>query len=334
MTTTVIVGGFFGDEGKGKIVSYLSLEKKIAASVRGGVGPNAGHTVFHRGEEFKLRMLPSGILNKSSKLMVGPGVLIDPNVLLNEIEKYDLATRVVIDPMCAIIKKEHLLKDRVGYLKDELGTTGTGTGPANSDRILRKVILSKDCEIISSFLGDVPGQLNQLIDDGKDVLVEGTQGTFLSLFFGTYPYVTSKDVCASAICSDVGIGPKKVDEVILVFKSYVTRVGKGPLDNELSIEDTTKLGWQEKGTVTGRLRRAAPFNYDLAKRSVMLNGASNIALTKLDVVFPECAGVREYDKVSKEGKRFIKKIEEYTGVNITLIGTGPDVFDIVDRRQE
>src|SRR3989337_1731036 len=98
-----------------------------------------------------------------------------------------------------------------------------------------------------------------MLDEEKQLLVEGTQGTFLSLYFGGYPYVTSKDVCASATCSDVGLGPRKVDEVMVVFKAYVTRVGGGPLKGELSEEETARRGWRAVGTVTGRSRRAAQF---------------------------------------------------------------------------
>ncbi|MFQ6134814.1 MAG: adenylosuccinate synthetase [Nitrososphaerales archaeon] len=334
MPTIVVVGGFFGDEGKGKIVSYLALKDGVAATVRGGVGPNAGHTVIHGGKQYRLRMLPSGVVNESSRLMIGPGVLVNPDVLLEEVQRHDVGSRVLVDPRCAVIEEEHISRDGRGYLKKGIGTTGTGTGPANSDRVLRVGRLLRDVEVVSGFLGDVPLEVNRLVDEGRPVLVEGTQGTFLSLYFGTYPYVTSKDVCASAICSDVGLGPKKVGEVVVVFKAYVTRVGSGPMEGELSEEETARRGWKEVGTVTGRGRRAAPFDFELAKRAVMLNGASQLAVTKLDVVFPECAGVKEYDRLSVEAKRFVEKVEEATGVSVALIGTGAEVFETVDRREE
>jgi adenylosuccinate synthase len=129
------------------------------------------------------------------------------------------------------------------------------------------------------------------------------------------------------------MGPKRVDEIIVVFKSYVTRVGTGPLDNELNDEETSKRGWAEFGTVTGRPRRAADFDFSLAKRSVMLNSATQIAITKLDVVFPECTGKTSYDDLSNEAKSFIKNIEDQLNVPVTLLGTGPTVDDIVDRRK-
>jgi adenylosuccinate synthase len=163
-------------------------------------------------------------------------------------------------------------------------------------------------------------------------MVEGTQGTFLSLYHGTYPYVTSKDVTASQACADVGIGPTDVDDVMIIFKAYVTRVGEGPLEGQLDREEVLRRGWMEHGTVTGRERRAAPFDFKLAKRAVRLNGATQIALTKLDVLFPNTKGVRNYSSLPKEGRDFVSKIEQETGVRVSLIGTGAREEDLIDRR--
>jgi len=120
---------------------------------------------------------------------------------------------------------------------------------------------------------------------------------------------------------------------MVVFKSYVTRVGTGPLANELDNDETNKRGWAEFGTVTGRPRRAADFDFSLAKRAIMLNSASQIAITKLDVRFPECQGKTSYDELSDEAKSFIKNIEDELKVPVTLLGTGPTVDDIIDRRK-
>jgi adenylosuccinate synthase len=165
-------------------------------------------------------------------------------------------------------------------------------------------------------------------------LIEGTQGTYLSLFHGTYPYCTSKDVCAAAACSDVGVGPTNVDDVIVVFKAYNTRVGAGPLQGELSWEEAERRGWAEIATNTGRKRRAAPFDFDLAKRAVMLNGATQITVTKIDVLFPECKGAKSYDEISREAKAFVENIEKQLKVPVTLLGTGPGTMEVVDRREE
>jgi len=334
MPVTVVVGGFFGDEGKGKIISYLAMKDNPSATVRGGVGPNAGHTVVYKGKSYKLRMLPSAILNKQTKLMIGSGVLINPKVLLDEIKTFNAESRVLVDSQCSIIEDTHIERDRGGYLKERIGTTGSGTGPANSDRVLRIAKIARDIPSLKDYVGDVALEVNRLIDNGASIILEGTQGTFLSLYHGTYPYVTSKDVTASAICSDIGIGPKKVKDVLVVFKSYVTRVGEGFLPEELSEEETIKRGWREVATVTGRVRRSAPFNFELAKRAVMLNSANQIALTKLDVIFPDARGVTSFEALPKDAKNFIGDIENSLKVPLSIVSTGPEVFDTIDRRDQ
>ncbi len=332
MPCTLVVGGFFGDEGKGKIISYLALHDNPSVVVRGGAGPNAGHTIKDGDRVFKVRMLPSGFLNKSAKVMIGPGVVIDPGVLQGEIDGFGAGGRAFIDRNCGIIEESHTRRDSGGQLKERIGSTGSGTGPANADRAMRTLRLAGDFDSLSEYVTDVPLEVNRALDDGRGVLVEGTQGTFLSLWHGTYPFVTSKDVTASGICADVGLGPTRVDEVIIVFKAYVTRVGTGPLAGELSPEDADSMGWSEFGTVTGRQRRAAEFDLDLARRAVMLNGATQISITKLDVLYPDCAGKTSYDELGEEARAFIRDIEGRLGVPVTIIGTGPAVADVIDRR--
>lgn len=332
MTSTVVVGGFFGDEGKGKIISYLAIKDNPKIIVRGGAGPNAGHTIRDGDKVYKVRMLPSGFLNKNSKVMIGPGVVINPDVLKNEIQDFGADGRSFIDKHCGIIEETHLIKDSKGDLKEKIGSTGSGTGPANADRAMRTLKLAKDFDSLSSIVVDVPQEINSALAAKEKVLVEGTQGTFLSLWHGTYPFVTSKDVTASGICADVGLGPTKVDDVIVVFKSYVTRVGTGPLAKELSAEEAQEKGWSEFGTVTGRQRRAADFDFDLARRAIMLNGATQIAITKLDVLFPDCAGKSSFDELSEDAKSFIQNIESQLSLPVTIIGTGPAVNDVIDRR--
>lgn len=333
MPCLVTVGGFFGDEGKGKIIAYLAKKDNPTIAVRGGVGPNAGHTFTFNGKEHKVRMLPSAILNPSTRLLIGAGVLVNPKVLLSEISQFNTEDRTYVDSQCGIIEQQHIDRDKSeDHLKGKVGTTGTGTGPANSDRAFRTLKMAKEIPELSLYIEDVSNSVNYALDARENVLVEGTQGTYLSLFHGGYPFVTSKDVTASAICSDVGIGPKKVDEVLAVFKAYVTRVGGGPLQNELDEQEAKKRGWLEFGSVTGRQRRAAPFDMELAKKAVRINSASQLAVTKLDVVFPETAGMRDYGKLPDMARKFIEEIEGETGVRVTLIGTGPELDDIIDRR--
>jgi adenylosuccinate synthase len=333
MPCSVVVCGFFGDTGKGKVISYLALKDKLDITARAGVGPNAGHTVIVKGKKYGLRMLPSAFMQKKCRLLIGPGVLVNPEILLKEMKLTESESRVGVDPQCAIIEARHIEADKVGHLARDIRTTGTGTGPCNAERALRKAKLAREIRELEKFITDVPLEVNNAIDNSEQVLIEGTQGTYLSLFHGTYPYVTSKDVTASAACSDVGVGPTKVDDVIVVFKAFTTRVGAGPLPNEISPAEAEKRGWTEYGTVTGRPRRASPFNFELAKRAVMLNGGTQAAVTKVDVLFPECKGATSYNRLSKDAKAFIDKIETEIRIRVTLIGTGPDALEMVDRRR-
>ena len=333
MPCLVTVGGFYGDEGKGKIIAYLAKKDSPAIAVRGGVGPNAGHTFTFEGKEYKVRMLPSAGLSPATRLLIGAGVLVNPQILLKEIAMFQADDRTYVDAQCGIIEQSHIDRDKgEDHLKSKVGTTGTGTGPANADRALRTLKLAKDIPELSLYIEDVSNSVNYALESNENVLVEGTQGTYLSLFHGGYPYVTSKDVTASGICSDIGIGPKKVDEVLVVFKAYVTRVGGGPLQNEISEEEAKRRGWLEFGSVTGRQRRSSPFDMDLAKKAIRINSATQLAVTKLDVLYPQSAGIKEYAKLPSEARKFIENIEGETGLNVTLIGTGPELYDVVDRR--
>ncbi|NHJ39026.1 MAG: adenylosuccinate synthetase [Asgard group archaeon] len=335
MTTTIIVGGFWGDEGKGKIISYIAYSENPAIIARGGVGTNAGHTVVFEGKRYGLRMIPSGFTSKKSRLLIGAGVLVDPKIFLKEIEETGCSDRIGIDYQAGIIDENHReLDQKDKYYSEKIGSTGTGCGPANADRARRTLRLAKDVPELKPYLTDVSIELNDAIKAGKNVVLEGTQGTMLSLFHGTYPFVTSKDVSASQICSDVGIGPTKVDEVIVVFKAFMTRVGEGPMHGTLSEEDMKKRGWVEHGTVTGRPRRSAPIDFDIARKAIRLNGATQIALTKLDIVFPEIAGANTIDKLSKGALEFISNIEYETGIPVTLVGTGPEAKSLIDLRKE
>jgi adenylosuccinate synthase len=329
MPCTVVVGGFFGDEGKGKIVSYLALKDEVDACVRTG-SVNAGHTVIWNGVKYGLRMVPSAFVYKNCRLYIAPGANVNVDIFLKEVEETKVKGRIWVDKHSSIIEAKHIELDRA--TGGRIGTTGQGVGPAIMDRVGRVAKLAEEVEELKEYLTDVPLELNRILDENGKVILEGTQGTFLSLIHGTYPYVTSRDTTASAICSEAGIGPKKVDEILLVFKAFVTRVGKGPLEGEIDREEAIKRGWLEKATVTGRERRAAPFNFNLASRAVMLNTPTQLAITKLDVLYPECTGVKSFGELSLEARKFIREIEEKLKVPVTLIGTGPNVEDVIDRR--
>ncbi|MGC8975764.1 MAG: adenylosuccinate synthetase, partial [Thermoprotei archaeon] len=294
-----------------------------------------GHTVFWGGKEFKLRIVPSAFVNGGCKLYIGAGSLVRLDVFFREVNTLGVAGRIFVDRNAGIIEERHVETEvRDEYLRNSIGSTLQGVGAAMVDRVMRRLKLARDFPELSTYLVDLVDEVWKIINSGGNVLIEGTQGTYLSLYHGTYPYVTSRDTTAAGILSEVGLGPKYLDEVIVVFKSYVTRVGSGPLPGELSIDEVINRGWIEKASVTGRIRRAAPFNHDLAKRAVILNSATQVALTCLDKIFPSSARVKEWSKLPPEAKKWVEDLEDVVKVPVTLIGTGDDVTHMIDRRKD
>jgi adenylosuccinate synthase len=331
MPCTVIVGGFWGDEGKGKIISYLALKEPVDVCIRTG-SVNAAHTIWYNGKRYALHMVPGGFVQDKCRLLVGPGTNVHVSQFLKEVDETGVKGRIGVDSQASIIEEKHSVQDKSSTYLKRLGTTGWGVGPAIEERVRRTAKLAKDTLELRPYLTDVSEEVNGAIAKRKNVLLEGTQGIMLSLFYGTYPYVTSRDTSASAICSEAGVGPREVDEVLIVFKAFMTRVGTGPLPGEISKEEAEKRGWFEIAAGTGRDRRSAPFNFEVAKKAVAINGATQAAVTKLDCVYPDCKGIREFDELPKEAKHFIGEIEKQTGLGVVLIGTGPEAFDIIDRR--
>lgn len=326
---TIVVGGQYGDEGKGKILSYLSLKDNPEIIVRGGVGPNAGHQVHYKGKKYGLRLIPCGFVNEKAKLRIGAGVLVDPQVFLKEIADTNSGSRAGIDFRASAILPEHIERDK-GENSRKIGTTGTGCGPAMVDRVSRIAKPVSEIPELKPYLMDVVKEVNE----AENALLEGSQGFMLSLLYGTYPFVTSKDTSASSVAADVGLGPKTIDEVVMVIKAYTTRVGNGPFPSEVSVEEATKLGYQEYGTVTGRPRRTSKdLHFDDLRMAAKINSATQIAITKLDVRFPGNANVKQFDKLTPDAQKFIKHVEKEIGVPVTLVGTGPDVVDIIDLRK-
>ncbi len=328
MPATIVVGGQFGDEGKGKVLSYLAIHDKPDVIARGGVGPNAGHSVHYKGKTYKLRLVPCGFM-APCRMLIGAGVLINADVFLKEIKECGIEKRVGIDRRATLITQEFIDADAASANSAKIGTTKTGCGPAAAARASRTASFVDADPRLAPYLCDVPAEVNA----AQNILIEGTQGFMLSNLYGTYPFVTSKDTGAATFCADVGLGPRKVKDVIMVIKAFTTRVGSGPFENEIAVEEAQRLGFQEYGTVTGRPRRTSPtLHYDELRFTAMINSANCIALTKLDVRFPAVAGKRQYSDLTPQAKAFVAEIEKQVGIPVGLIGTGPDAEDIIERR--
>lgn len=328
---TIVAGGFYGDEGKGKIVGCLAVKRQYDYVVRAGGGPQAGHTVT---DGKKVTQIPSGFIAPDVKLFIGRGTVINPDVVLKEIESYGVGSRIAIDYGCTIIESKHLEQER--ELVERIGSVGTGVGPARVERLLRSAKIAKDIKALKPYLADVADEINRAIMSGKRILVEGVQGYGLSLLdHRFYPYVTTQDTTASQFAVDVGIGPKAVDEIIVIYKAYVSRVAKGLMRFEWTEEKKKQYGIEERGTVSGRIRRLGDFDKELAKESLIRNTGTHAAITCIDRLFKGNANVREFDQLTKEAKDFVEGIDvlfkkvskHYKG--IIAISTGPNLEDTI-----
>jgi len=247
--TIVIVGGQWGDEGKGKIVDFLTEKADLTARFNGG--NNAGHTVVVKDDIFKFHLIPSGIIHKGQLNILGNGMVIDPTVLVGEIEGleergYDISEKnMIISRNAHVIREKHIEEDKATGGK--IGTTSRGIGPCYKDKIARSGIRvidyvkedSRYAKKLKPLVKDTSLIINQYLENKKNILLEGAQGTLLDIDHGTYPFVTSSNVIAGGACTGLGIGPTNIDTVIAIMKAYTTRVGSGPFVTELGTEQET-----------------------------------------------------------------------------------------------
>lgn len=332
MSVTIVVGGQFGSEGKGKTVALEASRSTSPYVVRCG-GPNSGHTVHVGGLRVVLRQVPSGVVNPNALLLLGPGTAVDPEVLADEATKLSLPReRVVIDPRAVLVTQSDRLLE--AELRTTIGSTGTGTGGALIKRMLRSTReLADNSDFLRSFcrVEPVTPLLQRCIGLGGDVIVEGSQGFGLSLLHGEYPYVTVRDTTASAFASEAGIAPRQVDRVIIVFRTFPIRVGgnSGPLHQELTWEQVRDIGgapsaFPEYTSVTSRLRRVGTFDWVLAKRAVEVNRPTGIALMGIDRISYEATNCLEPSLLPDSATSFIASTSSQLCSPIEWVGTGFD----------
>ncbi len=337
MSNVVIIGAQWGDEGKGKIVDLLSRQLDVIVRFQGG--NNAGHTIKVGDKQTILHLIPSGILHEGKICCIGNGVVCDPFVLLEEIDKLAAKGIDVSPERLKLSKKMHLILPyhkaldvaREGHKSPDkkIGTTGRGIGPCYEDKMSRIGVRAADLadanllrakieaaleekntllktlynapvvdaeavfqEIMGiaprlvPYLTDISTEIEQAWEANKRVLFEGAQGIHLDIDHGTYPFVTSSNTVASCAASGSGVSPRKLDTIIGIVKAYTTRVGSGPFPTELtdSIGDFMRNQGHEFGATTGRARRCGWLDIAILRESIRLNGLTDIALTKLDVL--------------------------------------------------
>jgi adenylosuccinate synthase len=416
MAVRVVIGTQWGDEGKGKYIDMLAEHSDLVVRFSGG--NNAGHTIVAGGVKYALHLIPSGILHDGKTCIIGNGVVVDPAVLLEEMDdlsKKGVSTeRLLISDRAHVIMPYHKLFDELQEQQrgsGNIGTTKRGIGPCYADKIdrcgirmcdliyrekfakkvtenlaiknqiIEKVYKSKGlnaesiieeynkyADRLRKYVADVNTIISDAIDDGKDILFEGAQATFLDIDFGTYPYVTSSNPTAGGVCTGAGVGPTYIDEVYGVLKAYTSRVGSGPFPTEQlnEIGDTIRELGHEYGTTTGRPRRCGWLDTVMIRYSARVNGLTALAINHVDTIgkldkiklcvayrkngeitrsFPasldelakcepvyeefdgwkeDISSIRSYDALPENAKKYLKRIEELTGVKIALIGVGKE----------
>ena len=341
----VIVGGQYGSEGKGNICSHIA--KDYNALVRIG-GPNAGHRVAE--PEYKYVQLPSGTgSNKSAEVLIGAGSTIWLPQILKEIEDHPHlhAGNLSIDPQAMIIDEFDRETESRGL--QSISTTGQGVGSANARKILNRgnqtfgpeVKLAGEVAELKPFIRNVRKRLAKLMEDGSKVLLEGTQGTMLSLHHGLFPHVTSRETSVAGCLADAGLAPQHVNKVIMVLRTYPIRVGgpSGWIGRELTYEELSarsgitmaELEATEKGTVSGKQRRLAEFDWGQLRRSVELNGATEIAVTFADYFGIENRSATHFGALNTDALEFLGRIERIAGIPVTLVSKAFAVDGVLQR---
>jgi len=405
----VLLGAQWGDEGKGKVVDVIAPDYAVIARFQGG--PNAGHTLIFDGKKHVLHTIPSGVFRENTWNLVGNGVVIDPVIIMREIDALtaigvDVTSRLLIGRRAHLILPTHRALDAASETekgKQKIGSTLKGIGPTYMDKTGRNGLRVGDLELPDMMdryatlvkkherllgmydqtiawkeserewldavarlralkLVDSEHWLDEQLRAGKRVLAEGAQGTLLDIDFGTYPFVTSSNTICAGACTGLGIAPNRIGKVIGIFKAYCTRVGSGPFPTELD-DDTGELIRQtgkEFGSTTGRPRRCGWLDLPALRYSVMINGITELAMMKADVlsgmdevkvctayringketdrlpyditsgiepIYTSLAGWGEVDAdhaLPKSLEAYIKHVERAVGARVRIVSVGPD----------
>lgn len=309
----VVIGAQWGDEGKGKMVDYLA--QNAQAVVRYAGGANAGHTIVIGDQQYALHQVPSGILYPGKTVYLGSGMVIDPQALFEELQMLkdrgiNWEGRVFISDRAHIVlpRYRQIDKERDAARKRPIGTTGRGIGITYSMKSERDGIRladldwaekmqdleKEDLDFLEQYKEKLISMRVNISSEmwkyrNKNVLMEGAQGAMLDLDLGTYPYVSSGLSCSSGASVGSGIGPRKLDKILGVFKAYTTRVGNGPMPSEFDENSQSELykfvrdTGREYGVTTGRPRRCGYLDLVALRYACRTNSIDDLLLTHLDV---------------------------------------------------
>lgn len=336
---TVLVGGQYGSEGKGAVAAHVANDYDV--HVRVG-SPNAGHTIWWKDEKHVMQSIPCGWINPNASIVIGRGALLNMKQFMKELVHIltyypDFLNRLYIDPEAGILDEKFHQQEggTEGEMHKRIGSTGEGVGPARVARINRDPSQFRQFKNVAEEYGletclctNTPRFLADLQDGGHNILIEGTQGSGLSLLHSHYPYCTSIDTNAAGIISEVGIAPSRVTDVLMVVRTYPIRVAgnSGYMKNEITWEELNRrMGVEitpEKTTVTKKVRRIAEWDDELFEQSCILNAPTEIALTFADYIDPSIANSANTALVvgSEPLTEFIR--EHNLADKLKYIGTG------------
>ena len=343
----VLVGGQYGSEGKGNIVSYIAPEYDYLVRVG---GPNAGHKVYEEPEPYTFHLLPSGTRSCAAKLVLGPGSVLNVETLLREIRECQIERdRLVIDEQAMTISRLDSKKEQT--MKKKIASTAQGVGSASARKIMGRypksdVVLARHVKELKPYIGSALEVYEKAYQKGQRILLEGTQGTSLSLHHGSYPWVTSRDTSSAGCLSEAGIAPRRVRKIVMVCRTFPIRVGNaeegtsGPMSQEISLSEISKrsgislkeLEVTERTSTTHRPRKIAEFDWVQLRRNVMLNSATDIALTFVDYLDKKNRQAFRYEQLQSTTLRFIEEVERVAGVPVNLISVRFHSRSVIDRR--
>ena len=420
-----IVGANWGDEGKGKVTDLLAESSDVVVRFQGGA--NAGHTIINEYGKFALHLLPSGVFHQNVVNVIGPGVALNIEALLSELES--LTSRGVPEPQllisdrCQVMMPYHIdfdkfEEERLG--KSAFGSTKSGIAPFYSDKfakvgiqvcqlydraLLRErleiALVKKNCllehlyhkppidvDALIAHLEDLAEKIRPMVCDtthflhranqeGKVILLEGQLGSLRDPDHGIYPYTTSSSPLAGFGCVGAGVSPRDMTDIVCVTKAYSSAVGAGPFVVRLDGPEGDELRRRggdagEFGATTGRARDVGWFDAVATRYGVLVQGATEIVLTNLDVLgyldeIPVCVayeldgkqitdfpatpflgrckpvyqklpgwkcdirGVRSYDELPENCKKYVEFIEAQCGAPIRIVSNGPKRDEVLYR---
>ncbi len=346
----VVVGGQYGSEGKGNIADFLSREYEVLMRVG---GPNAGHKVYEE-PPFTHISLPCGTRgNNEAQLLIGPGAVIEPKVLLREIRDCEVAPdRLIIDEQAVVVTEADRRWER-RHLKSEIGSTAQGVGRATARRVTNRFHSERACTLakdlgasfpeLKLYVGSTAERVETAYARGERILLEGTQGTGLSMFHGQYPSVTSRDTTAAGCLSEAGIGPRRVNRIVLVCRTYPIRVGgnSGGFSKEIDWSTVSKrsgislceLVDHEVGSRSGTKRRVGEFDWRMLRSACHLNSPTDVALTFVDYLDAGNRDAIRFDQLTSDTIKFVEDVEMVAGVPCSLIANRFDHKCVIDRRR-